>query len=89
MLDIFPFPALIQLEDFLGGIQHCVTVVGNWIFDSNFPFAILFTNKIIWNTVELTIMKKRNELLQRSIESHEVLPNREKYKLPSEVKIHR
>ena len=39
MLEISSFPTLVQLKDFLGGIQHCVTVVGKWIFDSNVPFA--------------------------------------------------
>ena len=40
MLEISPYPTLIQLKDYLDGIHHCVTVVGKWIFDSNFPFAL-------------------------------------------------
>ena len=40
MLDISPYPTLIQMKYFLGGIHHCVPVVGKWIFDGNFPFAI-------------------------------------------------
>ena len=40
MLDISPYPTLIQLEYFLGGIHHCVTVVGECIFESNIPFAL-------------------------------------------------
>ena len=43
LLDIYQFPTSIQLKYFLGGIQHCVTVVGKWFFDSNFPFAIPLT----------------------------------------------
>ena len=31
---------LLQLLDNNGGNSHCVTVVGNWIFDSNFPQAL-------------------------------------------------
>ena len=27
----------------LGGVHHCVTVVGKCIFDSNFTFALLIT----------------------------------------------
>ena len=34
---------IIQLTDLLGGIQHCVTVIGKWIFDSNIPFALPLT----------------------------------------------
>ena len=42
LIDISPYPTLIQLI-FLGGIHHCVTVVGEWIFESNFPFALPLT----------------------------------------------
>ena len=35
---------VIHLKDFLGGIQHFVTVVGKWIFDSNFNFALPLTS---------------------------------------------
>ena len=38
-LGISPFPTLIQLKDFLGGIKRCVTVVGKWIFDSDIIFS--------------------------------------------------
>ena len=40
LLDISPLTKLIQLTYFLGGIQHCVTVFGKWIFDSNIPFSL-------------------------------------------------
>ena len=40
-IDISIYPTLILLKYFLGGIHHCVTVVGEWIFDSNFPFVLL------------------------------------------------
>ena len=43
MLDISPFITLIQLKYFLRGIQHCLTVVSKWIFDSNVPFALPLT----------------------------------------------
>ena len=43
MLDISPYPTLIQFKDFRGGIHHFVIVVGKWIFDSNFTFALPLT----------------------------------------------
>ena len=43
LLDISPYPTLIQLKDFLDGIHHCVIFFGKWIFDSNFTFAPPFT----------------------------------------------
>ena len=43
LVDISQYPTLIQLKYFLGRIHHCVTVVGKFIFDSNFCFALLLT----------------------------------------------
>ena len=40
LLDISQYPALIQLKYSLDRIHHCVTAVGKWIIDSNFPFAL-------------------------------------------------
>ena len=38
LLEISMFPTLIQLKAFLGGLQHCFKVVGNWFFDSDINF---------------------------------------------------
>ena len=43
LLDIYIYPTLIQLKYYLDGFQHCVTVVGKCIFDSNFIFTLLLT----------------------------------------------
>ena len=43
LLDISLFLTLIHLKEFLGGIQHCVTVVGKYIFDSNIPSVLPLT----------------------------------------------
>ena len=43
LVDISPYQTLIQLKFFIGGIHHCVTVVGKWIFDSDFTFALPLT----------------------------------------------
>ena len=34
-IKISTFPTLIKLTEFIDGIQHCVTDVGEWTFDSN------------------------------------------------------
>ena len=47
-LDIYPYPTLIQLEDYPGGIHYCATVVGKCIFESNLPFAIPLTKEIFY-----------------------------------------
>ena len=38
MLEISPYPTLLQLKYFIDRIHHCVTVAGKWIFDRNYPF---------------------------------------------------
>ena len=57
LLDISPFPTSIQLKYFLGGIHHCVTVVGKWIFTVILLLQFLSLNTS-YNTVELMTMKQ-------------------------------
>ena len=38
---------LVQLVDSLGNINHAISIVGHWIFDSNYKKA-LFLNKNYW-----------------------------------------
>ena len=44
MEDISTNFTLVQLMDSLGNVNHAITVVGNWIFDSNYEKA-LFLNR--------------------------------------------
>jgi len=44
--DISPYPTVCVLENNFGGTLHSVTIVGNWIFDSNFAHA--FPLSIMW-----------------------------------------
>ena len=43
LIHIYPFPKIIQLKYFLGEVHHCVLVVGKWIFDRNYHFALPLT----------------------------------------------
>ena len=45
LIGIYTYPTLIESNDYLGGIHHCITVVGKWIFCSNFPFALSLTKE--------------------------------------------
>ena len=45
LIAISPYPTLIWLKYFLKGIHHYVTVVGKWMFDSNFPFLLPLTKE--------------------------------------------
>ena len=55
-LDIYPFPTLVKLKYFIGGIQYFVTVVGRWIVYSNILLMIPFTHDL-YTIIEL-MMKK-------------------------------
>ena len=48
LIDIYTYTTLIQLKNYLDGIHHRVTVVGNCISDSNFTFAIPLTKDNFW-----------------------------------------
>eukprot|EP00978_Attheya_sp_CCMP212_P026975 scaffold89841_cov50-Attheya_sp.AAC.1 len=39
-------PVLCRIQDTLGATDHCISVLRNWIFDSNFPHA--FPKTIKW-----------------------------------------
>ena len=45
LLGISPYTTLIQLKKSLGRIHHCVSVVGKWIFDISFTFALTLTKE--------------------------------------------
>ena len=46
LLDIYPYPTLIKLKDFIGVIHHHVTVVGKWMFKNNFRFSLPLTQQL-------------------------------------------
>ena len=45
LLEIYMFSTSIKLKCFLTDIQHCVTVVGKWIFDHNINFELPLTRE--------------------------------------------
>ena len=47
LLGISPYPSLIKLKYILGKIHYCVTVVGKFIFESNFPFPHSLAKEIL------------------------------------------
>ena len=44
IIDIFLFPILFQLADFIGGIPNCVRVIVKFIFDRNITLALPLTH---------------------------------------------
>ena len=67
LLEISPYPTFIWLKCYLDVIHHCVKVVGKWVLTVTF-FLPFLSQKKIWTTAALIIMKKGNDWLQKSIE---------------------
>ena len=49
------------MADFVGGIQHCATVVGKWTFDRNITF-LLPLNCDSLTTVALMIIRQKGNI---------------------------
>ena len=45
LIEVSPYPTLNKLKYYLDRIHHCVTVVGIWVFKSDFPFGITLTKE--------------------------------------------
>ena len=86
LLDIYTYPALVHLKDFLGGIHHCVTVVGKQIFDSNFPFAFTLTQDDMGYS-SLTIMKQKGWMVNNEYWNTLYFSRKIIIKISSEVNI--
>ena len=71
LLDTSTYTTFIQLKYFLGGIYHCVAVVGKWIFDSNFTFELTITKETLdyccINNNETKVINGYKEVLKASI----------------------
>ena len=38
---------LVQLMESLGNVNHAISIVGNWIFDSNYKKALCLTQELL------------------------------------------
>ena len=45
MIDISEHVTLVQLMDYLGNVNHAISVVGYWICDSNYEKALVFNRE--------------------------------------------
>ena len=45
--DISEDVTLVQLMDSLGGVNHGISIVGRWLFDSNYKKALFFTQELL------------------------------------------
>ena len=45
MTDISEHVTLFQLMDYLGNVNHAISVVGYWIFDSNYKIALVLNRE--------------------------------------------
>ena len=47
LTDISEHVTLVQLMDYLGNVNHVISVVGYWIFDSNYEKALLLNREYL------------------------------------------
>ena len=45
MTDICEHVTLVQLMDYLGNVNHAISVVGYWIFDSNYKNSLVLNRE--------------------------------------------
>ena len=45
LTDISEHVTLVQLMDYLGNVNHAISVVGYWIFDSNYKKALVLNRE--------------------------------------------
>ena len=45
--DISEHFTLVQLMDYLGNVNHAISVVGYWIFDSNYKIALVLNRELL------------------------------------------
>ena len=45
--DISEHVTLVQLMDYLGNVNHSISVVGYWIFDSNYEIALVLNRELL------------------------------------------
>ena len=84
-LEISLFPVLIQFIDYLSGVQHCVTGVGKWFFDSSINFVLPLT----FDDLDYCCSNKNEtKVLNGNKGLFKYIFLTEKYMFFSEVKIH-
>ena len=65
MEDISANITLVKLMDLLGNMNHAISVVGNWIFDSNYERA-LFLNRASLDVIyALSVGEEQNAIFEK------------------------
>ena len=58
MTDISEHVTLVQLMDYLGNVNHAISVVGYWIFDSNHEIALVLNRESLDMICALSVGKE-------------------------------
>ena len=58
MTDISEHVTLVQLIDYLCNVNHAISVVGYWIFDSNYDRALVLNKEYLYMIFALSVCEK-------------------------------
>ena len=59
LTDISENFTLVQLMDYLGNVNHAISVAGYWIFDSNYENALVINRELLDIIYDLSVGKEQ------------------------------
>ena len=65
--DISANITLVQLMDSLGNVNHAISVVGNWIFDSNYEKALVLNSASLDTICAPSVGEEQNVMFEKFI----------------------
>ena len=78
--DISANVTLVQLMDSLGNVNHAISVVGNWIFDSNYERALILNRESLDMTCAPYVGEEQNFIFEKVYYAVRYIFNEEKLK---------
>ena len=62
--DISANVTLVQLIDSLGNVNNAISVVGNWIFDSNYEIALFLNRSSLVMSCAPSVGEEKNDIFE-------------------------
>ena len=65
--DISANVTLVQLMDSIGNVNHAISVVGNWIFDSNYEISLVLNKASLDIICDPSVGEEQNDIFEKSL----------------------
>ena len=78
--DISENVTLVQLMDSFGNVNHAISVVGNWIFDSNYEISLVFNKSSLDMICAPSVGEEQNAIFENVFNAVRYIVNEEKLK---------